>query len=825
MGTVPELNEVLDQALDSVIDSEVKATLGEQIVTKSSLTSGDKKNNNVESTTRVNNPESTTVNVALVSTKTSTRPTLLVTSTNIDTRLTTTILPSVEITVTTLAPISAETITEQATEPTTEQLSETSQVEKIGIIRESDVMQVVNKDPLDDDADEDNEHVVSNANAANNYTDDKYENTFDVIPSSSITSTQASATAIPNQSSTDGVIKANTGTVQNGNQSFDQNDIIILSNDIQTDDSKHNANENDMQDKNVKTVINDNNQIENSKTPIINVNDLIPLLQNKVFAGLNNSGLVPTFDGVDLNLPTEVTNDTLVIFQDIFVGPDGVINLTSTSNLDGLLLGDNVLNTIQEPGLLVHPSIENLDLSSEDKEEKKIESEESIQQTNAGKTDIDQISDVDLQYIIMRSLPNFSNNTRTKIQYILKSYGGQLDLSFLHEIGENKPVTNPNIPTDLITKISKVVQEYQNKVSGSWSESKNRPIEDVTSGQTPEIDDRSETGDLMQVLPLENVDLITEHVSSIITTEPKSNPTERTNGNESEETSHLNTKKGVKDVISPTKLEQNISFGGNDTPGGHLPESGQESSSTSRKPDSSSESHEQSDKMVTEKSFNPEESTANSYIDDNQTTLSNLPEDHLSNSADKSVNPEELLGNIIDDGISSNVKNQHTAFDPVEIKSIIKPNEEVSLETKHATQPSDVDHKQDETVKQDTAYNHSETHTLSSVNPPNEQPINSVDSSGGIIVTMPLDKTDADLVNGSPPTTKIVKTEKEKAIENTQDDMENFLTTEKSPTDDLNDVDQYPQNLNSVNHEDLLTNNKPTNPSTFSRKVEVSILA
>merc|ERR1712013_626896 len=146
----------------------------------------------------------------------------------------------------------------------------------------------------------------------------------------------------------------------------------------------------------------------------------------------------------------------------------------------------------------------------------------------------------------------------------------------------------------------------------------------------------------------------------------------------------------------------------------------------------------------------------------------------------------------------------------------------VSLETKHATQPSDVDHKQDETVKQDTAYNNLETHTLSSVNPPNEQPINSVDSSGGIIVPMPLDKTDADLVNGSPPTTKIVKTEKEKAIENTQDDMENFLTTEKSPKDDLNDVDQYPQNLNSVNHEDSLTNNKPTNPSTFSRKVEES---
>ena len=61
MGTVPELNEVVGQALDSVIDSEVKATLGDQTDTESSLTSGDKKNNNVESTTTTTNRYSETL--------------------------------------------------------------------------------------------------------------------------------------------------------------------------------------------------------------------------------------------------------------------------------------------------------------------------------------------------------------------------------------------------------------------------------------------------------------------------------------------------------------------------------------------------------------------------------------------------------------------------------------------------------------------------------------------------------------------------------------------------------------------------------------------
>jgi hypothetical protein len=659
--------------------------------------------------------------------------------------------------------------------------SESPQVEKIGIIRESDVMQVVNKDSKDDTDDiptnKYDEYYESNANATNNYSGDEYENTFDVIPSTSITSTQASATVIPNQSSADGVIKANMSTIQTGSQSSDQNDKI-RPNDIPADDIGSDANENDMHDKNVKAVINDINQIENPKSPIINVNDLIPLLQNNVFTSLNTSGIVTTFDGADLDLPTEITNDTLVIFQDIFVGPDGIVNLTSTSNLNGLF-DDNALNAIRDslnipstnvvvdkivPSEIVPTAI------TTSKEDKKIESEDGKVTTKAGKTDVDNISEADLQYIIMRSLPDLDADTITKIQIILRLYGGQLDLSFLHEIRANKPVTNAFTREDLVDDIRNAIKESQNENLNSLNRANTNPIEDVTSVQSPEIDDHSDTGDFIQVLPFENVDLITEPASSITTMEPKKILTEITNGNESDEASHLNTEKGVKGAISPPNLRQNTSFSGNDTPGDNLPESGHEIILISQKPDNLPGPHGLSNKQVTEKPLNLEDSTANSFFDQNQTTWPNLSKTNLSNSIDKSVNPEELLTNEIDDSTRSKNVTTQTAFDANENNNVIKPNEDVALETEHATQSLDVDHNQDEAIKQDIAINEKETHNLSLVNPPNEQPINPVDSSGGIIVTVPSDKPEADFVNSSPPMTKTIQTSIEKTGETNTDE-------------------------------------------------------
>merc|ERR1712106_905072 len=122
-----------------------------------------------------------------------------------------------------------------------------------------------------------------------------------------------------------------------------------------------------------------------------------PLLQNNVFTALNASGIVTTFDGVDVNLPAEITNDTLVIFQDILVGPDGNIDLTSTSNLNGLF-DDNVLNAIKDAVSASNitldkslPSEIGLAINNIPKEDKKISTDnDGIEK--AKKTDIDTIS-------------------------------------------------------------------------------------------------------------------------------------------------------------------------------------------------------------------------------------------------------------------------------------------------------------------------------------------------------------------------------------------------------------------------------------------------
>ena len=56
-----------------------------------------------------------------------------------------------------------------------------------------------------------------------------------------------------------------------------------------------------------------------------------------MFTALNVSGIIPNFDGVAGDVSTDITNDTLLIFQDIFVGPDGKVNVSTGSNLNGLL--------------------------------------------------------------------------------------------------------------------------------------------------------------------------------------------------------------------------------------------------------------------------------------------------------------------------------------------------------------------------------------------------------------------------------------------------------------------------------------------------------
>ena len=64
-----------------------------------------------------------------------------------------------------------------------------------------------------------------------------------------------------------------------------------------------------------------------------------------MFTALNVSGIIPNFDGVAEDVSTDITNDTLLIFQDIFVRPDGKVNVSTGSNLNGLF-DTNLINDI-----------------------------------------------------------------------------------------------------------------------------------------------------------------------------------------------------------------------------------------------------------------------------------------------------------------------------------------------------------------------------------------------------------------------------------------------------------------------------------------------
>ena len=58
-----------------------------------------------------------------------------------------------------------------------------------------------------------------------------------------------------------------------------------------------------------------------------------------MFQALNHSGLVASFDESLSDISSDITNDTLLIHQDILTGPDGQINISTVSNLPGLFDG------------------------------------------------------------------------------------------------------------------------------------------------------------------------------------------------------------------------------------------------------------------------------------------------------------------------------------------------------------------------------------------------------------------------------------------------------------------------------------------------------
>ena len=142
-----------------------------------------------------------------------------------------------------------------------------------------------------------------------------------------------------------------------------------------------------------------------------------------MFTQLNGSGLVPDFN-VDGNVLSEISNDTLLIFQDVLVQPGGNINVSVASNLDGLLDTD-LLNVISNSSLILNspsttsaPPVTRPWLLSD-------------------QINLENISDDDLKALILTNIPNIDGIMLEKISGILKSHGGSINLTMLDDILRN----------------------------------------------------------------------------------------------------------------------------------------------------------------------------------------------------------------------------------------------------------------------------------------------------------------------------------------------------------------------------------------------------
>ena len=169
-----------------------------------------------------------------------------------------------------------------------------------------------------------------------------------------------------------------------------------------------------------------------------------------MFTALNVSGIIPNFDGVAGDVSTDITNDTLLIFQDIFVGPDGKVNVSTGSNLNGLF-DTNLINDISnissvlvlpQPSTTASPGgiiggAQNDSINSPDMDTDTVTNKPWLLED---KIDLDNIAESDLRYIIMTNMPNIDNDTIERISGILKSHGGSINLSMLDDILRNTKI-------------------------------------------------------------------------------------------------------------------------------------------------------------------------------------------------------------------------------------------------------------------------------------------------------------------------------------------------------------------------------------------------
>ena len=188
-----------------------------------------------------------------------------------------------------------------------------------------------------------------------------------------------------------------------------------------------------------------------------------------MFLKLNNSGLVASFDGSLTDVSSDISpdNDTLLIVQNIFVGPDGNINISTASNLNGLFDGN-----IQDERSGLSPSTETSLAVTEDVSVEQLETEP----THAGigphlsqEVDLEDIPDTDLRHLIMTYIPKVEPDMIEKISDILKSHGGRISLDILHDTLKNiqTPGQAENVDGRVLDAIAEINETLYKVTAGS----------------------------------------------------------------------------------------------------------------------------------------------------------------------------------------------------------------------------------------------------------------------------------------------------------------------------------------------------------------------
>ena len=200
-----------------------------------------------------------------------------------------------------------------------------------------------------------------------------------------------------------------------------------------------------------------------------------------MFLKLNNSGLVASFDGSLTDVPSDIStdNDTLLIVQNIFVGPDGNINISTASNLNGLFEGN-----IQDERNGLSSSTE-MSVTQNVREQLETEPTHSgIRPHLSQEVDLEDIPDTDLRHLIMTYIPKVEPDMIEKISDILKSHGGRISPDILHDTLKNIQllIQTPNVDRRVLDAIGEINETIYKVTPGSLSPTRDPSTSSVNQG-------------------------------------------------------------------------------------------------------------------------------------------------------------------------------------------------------------------------------------------------------------------------------------------------------------------------------------------------------